>query len=67
MIGYPLVEEAGLEIGRPWSKGWKNFGRRWAGGGDLENRKVFMDVIFVSSLINFVENYTLSYRDLKVN
>ena len=41
-----------LEIRRPRSRGLKNFGRRWTRKvGGLENLTVFMDVIFVSSLI----------------
>ena len=39
-----------LEIGRPRSRMQKNFGRRWTGGGGLENSTTFMDVICVSPL-----------------
>ena len=40
-----------FEIGCPSSRGWKNFGHRWTRGlGGLENWKIFMDVICVSSL-----------------
>ena len=41
-----------FEIGRPRSRGWKNFGCSWTRGmGGLENWTIFMDVICVSSLI----------------
>ena len=41
-----------FQIGRPRSKGCKNFEHGWAsGGGRLGNWTIFMDVIFVSSLI----------------
>ena len=39
-----------LAIGRPRSRGWKNFGRSWTRGGGLENWTIFMDVICISSL-----------------
>ena len=44
-----------FEIGRPRSRGWKNFGRSWTRRvGDLENWTVFMDGHGrVSSLIRF--------------
>ena len=43
-----------LEIGRPRSRGWKNFGRRWTGVvGGLENWTIFQDVICVSYLNKF--------------
>ena len=47
-----IWREAGsFEIGRPRSRGWKHFERRWTMGvGDLENWTIFMDVICVSSL-----------------
>ena len=42
-----------IEIGRPRSMGWKNFGRRWARGvRAFENWAIFMDVICVSSLMS---------------
>ena len=34
-----------FEIGRPRSRGWKNFGRRWTGSGSLKNWTIFMDII----------------------
>ena len=41
-----------FEIGRTRPRGWKNVGRRWTRWlGGLENWTVFMDVIWVSSLI----------------
>ena len=50
----PLGEgrgEGSFEIERPRSRGWKNFLRRWTKGlGGLENWKLFMDVICVSSI-----------------
>ena len=40
-----------FEIGGSSSRGWKNFGRRWARGvGGLENWTIFTDVIRVPSL-----------------
>ena len=40
-----------FEIGRPMSKGWKNFRRSWTTEvGRLENWTIFTDVICVSSL-----------------
>ena len=40
-----------FEIGRPRSRGWKNFGCRWTREvGGLENWTIFMDVICISSL-----------------
>ena len=43
-----------IEIGRPRSGGWKNFGCRWTREvGGLENWTMFMDVICVSSLAKY--------------
>ena len=51
MIGYHLEREGSFEIGRPGSREWKNFGRRWRRGlGGLENWTIFLDIICVSSL-----------------
>ena len=51
MIVYHLERGGSFEIGRPMSKGWKKFGRRWTGGvGGLENLVISMDVICVTSL-----------------
>ena len=44
-------EGCSFELGRPTSRGWKNFGRRWTRVvGGLENWTIFMDVICISSL-----------------
>ena len=44
-----------FEIGRPRSRRWKDFGGRWTRRvGGLENRTIFLDVIFVSSLISWL-------------
>ena len=41
-----------FETGCPRSRGWKNFECRWTRGVlGLENWKIFLDVICVSSLI----------------
>ena len=43
--------EGSFEIGRPRSRRWNNFGRRWTREvGGLKNWTIFMDVICVSSL-----------------
>ena len=48
-------ESGSLEIGRSRSRAWKNFGLRWTRGvGGLENWTIFVDVIYVSSLISRV-------------
>ena len=54
---FPLIdwlscgEGGSFEIGRPRSRGWKNFGRRWTRGVRFfENWTIFMDVIFLSPL-----------------
>ena len=39
-----------FKLEHPRSRGWKNSGRRWAGGEGLENQTVFLNVICVSSL-----------------
>ena len=45
-----------FEIGRPRSRGWINFGRRWTRGvRGLENWTIFMDVICVSSLMTLAK------------
>ena len=45
-------EGGSFEIGRPSSRMWKNFGRRWTWGmGGLENWTIFIDVISLSSLL----------------
>ena len=45
-----------FDIGRPRSRGWKNFGCGWIRGvGGLENWTIFMDVICISSLIEKVD------------
>ena len=41
-----------LKIGRPGSRGWKKFGRRWTEEvGGLPNYTIFMNLIYVLSLI----------------
>ena len=49
VIIWRMGEEGGgsFESGRPRSRDWKNFGRRWM------NWIIFIDVICVASLINF--------------
>ena len=58
-----------FEIGRPVSRRWKNFGRRWTRGlGVLENWTIFMDVICVSSLMplsTLVSLKSYSWKDLR--
>ena len=46
-----ILQGFSFEIGRPRSRGWKSFGRRWTRGvGSFENWTVFMSVIYLSSL-----------------
>ena len=57
-----------FEIGRPRSRGWKNFGRKWTRGvRGLKNWTTFMNVKCVSSLISFkvarVVNLKLVFTD----
>ena len=45
-----------FEIGHPRSRGRKNFGRRWTRGvRGLENWTIFMDVIYVLSLMTLAK------------
>ena len=45
-----------FEIGRPWSRRWKNFGSRWTRGmWGLENWPIFIEVIRVLSLKSFTD------------
>ena len=45
-----------IENGRPTSRGWRNFGRRWTSGvGSLENWTIFMDFMCVLSLQNSLQ------------
>ena len=47
-----------FEIGLPRSRGWKNFGRRSTRGVvGLEKWTIFMDFVFVSSLMNVVKSH----------
>ena len=47
-----------FEIGRPRSSRWKNFGRRWTRGMmGLEKWTIFMDFVFVLSLMNVVKSH----------
>ena len=47
-----------FEIGRPRSKRWRKFGRRWTSEvGGLENWTIFMDVIYLSSLKRIEKSY----------
>ena len=47
-----------FEIGRPSSRRWKNFGRRWTRGVmGLEKWTIFMDFVFVLSLMNVVKSH----------
>ena len=58
-----------LEIGRPRSRGSKNFGRRWTRGvGGLENWTIFMDVIcvlFLNENAGLIKNE--SFKNLDKN
>ena len=50
-ISFREIEGGLFEIGRPRSRGWKNFGRiSTRGVMGLENWTIFMDVICVSFL-----------------
>ena len=53
------------KIGRPKSRGWKNFGRLWTRGvGGLKNWTDSMDVICVSSL-GLIQNEFKMYFCIK--
>ena len=51
---YHLERGDSFEIGRPRSRGWKNFGRRWARVGGLERWTIFVDAMCVLSLTAIV-------------
>ena len=58
---YHLERGDAFEIGRPRSRGWKNFGRRWTGGGCLENWKIFKNVMCIIPIKVVNKNVLVGY------
>ena len=71
MTGYHLEREWGgrvggsFEIGRPTSRGWKNF-RHTGWGWGFEYLTIFMDVKCVSSLNLSVPNFYIMFINIRI-